>query len=257
MGVAALGEHGRAVQAQRRPGDGVAAVRRDARRVRPRRGRRRRRRRVARARPGARRDADRRDHRRRADRRRVPHQRPGADRPRPDPGDDLGAAQRRASRPTRSTTSSPTARPRQLNDVDRDAGDQGGLRRPRLQGRDQLAEVDDRPPRRRRRDRLARWRPSGPSATGSSRRPPTSTRPIPSATSTTCRSSRARRRSRRSRSTASGSAARTRSRSSGRSRPSARSRRPSNASMRGDAASCGQGRPAWPSRSRSGPGPSR
>ena len=44
-----------------------------------------------------------------------------------------------------------------LNDVDRDAGDQGRLRRPRLQGRDQLAEVDDRPPRRRRRDRLARW----------------------------------------------------------------------------------------------------
>ena len=35
----------------------------------------------------------------------------------------------------------------------RDPGDQGGLRRSRLQGRDQLAEVDDRPPRRRRRDR--------------------------------------------------------------------------------------------------------
>ena len=60
------------------------------------------------------------------------------------------------------------------------------------------------------------------SATGSSRRPPTCTRPIPSATSTTSRSSRARRRSTRSPSTASGSAARTRSRSSGASRPERR-----------------------------------
>ncbi len=42
----------------------------------------------------------------------------------------------------------------QLNDVDRDARDQGGLWRPRLQGRHQLAEVDDRPPRRCGRDRV-------------------------------------------------------------------------------------------------------
>ena len=37
---------------------------------------------------------------------------------------------------------------------DRDAGDQGRLRRPRLQGRDQLAQVDDRPPGRSGRDRV-------------------------------------------------------------------------------------------------------
>ena len=39
MGVAALGEHDRALEAQRRARDRVAAVRRDARRLRPRRGR--------------------------------------------------------------------------------------------------------------------------------------------------------------------------------------------------------------------------
>ena len=93
-------EHDRAVEAQRRSGDGLAPVRPDARRLRPRRGRRRRHRRVAGPRPGARRDPDRRDHRRGADRRRLPHQRPRPDGPWPDPGDDLGAAQfrRRARR---------------------------------------------------------------------------------------------------------------------------------------------------------------
>ena len=50
-------EHDRALEAQRLPGDRVAAVRPDARRVRARRGRRRRRRRVARPRARARRDA--------------------------------------------------------------------------------------------------------------------------------------------------------------------------------------------------------
>ena len=98
----------------------------------------------------------------------------------------------------------------QLNDVDRDDGDQGGLRRPRLQGRDQLAEVDDRPPRRRRRDRLGAGRHRGdPRRDHPADRQPAHAR-TRSATSTTCRSPRARRRSRRSRSTASGSAARTR-----------------------------------------------
>ena len=82
----------------------------------------------------------------------------------------------------------------QLNDVTETRGDQGGLRRPRLQGRDQLAEVDDRPPRRGGRDRLG---------AGGHRRHPRRGHPADgqpahartrSATSTTCRSSRARRR---------------------------------------------------------------
>ena len=109
----------------------------------------------------ARRDADRRGPRRRADRRRVPHQRPRPDRSRPGPGDDAGPAQRRASPRTRSTTSSPTApRPRSTTSTETRAikaayGDA------RLQGRDQLAEVDDRPPRRRRRDRLGARRDRG------------------------------------------------------------------------------------------------
>ena len=68
-------EHDRAVEAQRRPGHGIAAVRRDARRVRARRGCRRGHRRIAGPRPGARRDPDRRDPGWRADRRRLPHQR--------------------------------------------------------------------------------------------------------------------------------------------------------------------------------------
>ena len=75
----------RPVEAQRLARDGLAAVRRDPRRVRPRRGRRRRRRRVAGARPRARRDADRRDPRRRPDRRTrstsAPRSRPAAARP--------------------------------------------------------------------------------------------------------------------------------------------------------------------------------
>ena len=76
----------------------------------------------------ARRDADRRDHRRRADRRRVPHQRPGADRPRPGPGDDPGAATARG----RARRDRLHRRPRHRDAAqrrDRDAGDQGGLRR--------------------------------------------------------------------------------------------------------------------------------
>ena len=48
---------------------------------------------------------------------------------------------------------------------DRDAGDQGGVRRPRLQGRHQLAEVDDRPPRRCGRHRQRAGRARAPSAT--------------------------------------------------------------------------------------------
>ena len=181
----------------------------DARRLRPRRGRRRRHRRVAGPRPGARRDPDRRDHRRGADRRRLPHQRPRPDGPRPDPGDDLGAAQRRR----RARRDRLHRRPRhghQPQRLDRDEGDQGRLRRPCLQGRHQLAEVDDRPPRRGGRDRVGAGRASGRSATRSSRRRRTCTRPTPSATSTTSRWSRARPRSRRSPSTASGSVARTR-----------------------------------------------
>ncbi len=57
MGLAALVEHDRAVEAQRRPRDGVAAVRRHARRVRAGRGRRGGRGRIARARAVPRRDA--------------------------------------------------------------------------------------------------------------------------------------------------------------------------------------------------------
>ena len=112
MGVAALVEHDRPLEAERLAGDRLAALRRHARRVRARRGRRGRGGRVARPRPGARRDADRRGHRRGADRGRVPHQRPGADRPRPGHGDDQGDAPAPRSRRTRSTTSWPTARPR-------------------------------------------------------------------------------------------------------------------------------------------------
>ena len=52
---------------------------------------------------------------------------------------------------------------------DRDAGDQGGLRQRGIDAGDQLAEVDDRPPRGCRGDRLGRWPRSAPSATRSSR----------------------------------------------------------------------------------------
>ena len=77
----------------------------------------------------------------------------------------------------------------QLNDSTETKAIKARLRRSCLQGRDQLAEVDDRPPRRRGRDRVGAGRRSGRSATASSRRRPTCTRPTPSATSTTSRSS--------------------------------------------------------------------
>ena len=211
MGVAALAEHDRALEAQRRPGDRVAAVRRDARRVRPRRGRGRGRRRVARPRPGARRDA------------RSPRSSAGAltadafhiSAPEPTGRGQaramtLGAAQRRR----RARRDRLHRRPRHVDAAqrrDRDAGDQGGLRRPRLQGRDQLAEVDDRPPRRRRRDRLgARGARGDPRRRHPADGQPAHARPGVRPRLRAARR-RARRRSRRSRSTASGSAARTRS----------------------------------------------
>ena len=102
-----------------------------------------------------------------------------------------------------------------LNDVDRDAGDQGGLRR-RTPTRSPISSPKSMVGHLVGAAGIASraGRASAPSATRSSRRRPTSTRPTRSATSTTCRSSRARRRSTRSRSTASASAARTRSRSS-------------------------------------------
>ena len=183
----------------------------------------RRRRRVARARAGSRRDAHRRDPRWRPDRRRVPHQRAGADRPRPDPRDDLGAAQRRG----RAGRGRLHRRPRHLDAAqrrDRDAGDQGGLRRPRLQGRDQLAEVDDRPPRRGGRHRQrARGDRGDPRPGHPADREPAHARPgVRPRLRAADRAQGAR--SRRSRSTASGSAARTRWRSSGASRTPAASR---------------------------------
>ena len=186
MGIAALANMGALSKRNDDPGDRVAAVRRDPRRLRPRRGRRRRRRRVARARAEPRRHADRGGHRRRADRRRVPHQRARADGPRPGPGDDARPEERRG-RPGRDRLH---RRPRHRDAAqrrDRDAGDQGRLRRPREEGRDQLAEVDDRPPRRRRRHRVGAGgarrdpRPGDP-ADGE---PPR--RRTRSATSTTCR----------------------------------------------------------------------
>ena len=141
-------------------------------------------------------------------------------------------------------------RPRHLDGAqrrDRDARDQDGLR---LGGRDaggQLAQVDDRPPRRGGRDRV------GAGGAGRDPRPghladgePPHAGPR-AATSTTCRWSRARRRSTRSPSTASASAARTRSRSSAASRPNRggqpRSGRPSKVSRRATMSSgIGRGR---------------
>ncbi len=103
-------EHGRPLEAQRRSGARLAPLRPRPRRLRPRRGRRDGGRRVARARARAERDADRRNHRRRPDRRRVPHQRARAHRARPDARDaPRGPPRRGARRPTRWTTSSPTA----------------------------------------------------------------------------------------------------------------------------------------------------
>ena len=69
----------------------------------------------------------------------------------------------------------------------RDAGDQARVRRARRAPRGELDEVDDRPPARRRRRRRGRSTPCWRSRAASSRRPSTSTSPIPRATSTTCR----------------------------------------------------------------------
>ena len=120
-------QHDRALEAQRLAGDGLAAVRRDPRRVRAGRGRGRRGGGVGRARAGARRDADRRDPGRRADRRRVPHLRAGSHRPRPGARDD----QRDAQRGRGAGRGRLDRRPRHLDvaqRLDRDARDQGGLR---------------------------------------------------------------------------------------------------------------------------------
>ena len=153
MGVAALSNMGALSKRNDSPGDRVAAVRRDPRRLRAGRGRGRRRGRVARARAGPRRDADRRDPRRGADGRRVPHLRAGPDRPRPGPRDDQRPAQlgRRARRDRLDR------RPRHLDVAqrrDRDARHQVGLRIGRGDAGDQLAQVDDRAPGRRGRDRV-------------------------------------------------------------------------------------------------------
>ena len=215
MGVAALVEHDRAVEAQRLAGDRLAAVRRDARRVRARRGRRGRGRRVARPRARARRDA-------------IAEVIGGAltadafhiSAPEPTGRGQAMAmtkalrhAERRAR--TRSTTSSPTARPRQLNDVTETRAIKAAYGAHAYKVAISSPEVDDRPPRRRGRRRERARGASARSATRSSRRPRTCTPRTPSATSTTCRSPRDRRRSTRSPSTASASAARTRWRSSG------------------------------------------
>ena len=211
-------EHDRAVEAQRRPGDGVAAVRPDPRRVRLRRGRRRRRRRVAAHALARGATIHRRDRRRRADRRRLPHLRPGADRPRPDAGHDAGAAAMPASRRTRSTTSSPTAprpssttRPRRRRSR-RAYGEHAykvAISSPKsmighLLGAAGIASA------------LAADRGDPRRGHPADDQPPR--RPTPTATSTTSRYRARRRRSRRRRSTASASAARTRSRSSAASR---------------------------------------
>ena len=66
-----------------------------------------------------------------------------------------------------------------LNDVTETRAIKAAYGDARLQGRDQLAEVDDRPPRRGRRHRQRAGRRSGRSATRSSRRRPTCTRPDP------------------------------------------------------------------------------
>ena len=155
------------------------------------------------------RDADRRDPRRRAHGRRVPHQRPGSHGPRPGARHDQRPAQlRRGARRGRLD--------RGARDVDgpqrrhRDARDQGGLRVGGGHAGRLVAQVDDRAPRGRGRDRVG--------ARGPRRDPRRGHRPdgepaharTPSATSTTCRWWPGRRRSTPWPSTASGSAARTR-----------------------------------------------
>ena len=69
----------------------------------------------------------------------------------------------------------------------RDAGHQALLRRARAQAGDLVDQVDDRPPARRRRRPRGRHHARSRCTTSSCRRRSTSTTPIPSATSTTCR----------------------------------------------------------------------
>ena len=137
-------------EVQRRPGEGVAPVRRRARRVRDGGRRRHPRARGARARPGAGRDDPRRAGRLRRDRRRLAHHPAGAGRTR---GRRVDARRDRRRRPP-ARRHRLHQRPRHLDAAERpirDGRDQDALRRGRLPRSDQQHEVDDRPPHGRRR----------------------------------------------------------------------------------------------------------
>ena len=177
--------------ARRGPGDGLAAVRRHARRLRVRRGRDR-----ARDGVGGARGAPRRAHpcggrRGRQHQRRLPRS---------------DAAPRLAGRRDDDAARAREGRHRPLGDrlhqsprhVDaagrrrRDTGDQAGLRRPRAAPVRLVDEVGHRPPVRRSRARSRSRSARSRYATRSSRRRSTTAIPTPSATSTTCPRARAR-----------------------------------------------------------------
>ena len=179
----------RALDPQRRSGDGVAPLGQGPRRLRPRRRRRRPGARGVRAREAARRQDLRRAGRLRHGRRRLPHD--GAERRGPEALDGrraaLGRHQRRPGPVPQRPRHLDAARRRQ-----RDQRDQARVRRPCEEAGRQLDQVDDRAPaRRRRRHRVGVHRPRG-ARTRSRRRRSTSSTRIPSATWTTAPTPRGR-----------------------------------------------------------------
>ncbi|CAA9310969.1 MAG: 3-oxoacyl-[acyl-carrier-protein] synthase, KASII, partial [uncultured Gemmatimonadaceae bacterium] len=161
-----LRQHDRALHPQRLARHGVAPLRRHARRLRPRRGRGRGRARGARARAAARRAHLRRARRLRGHRRRLPPHRPA-------PGARGAAARDAAGAPRRRAGAGGRRLRQRPRDVDaaqrpeRDARDQGGVRRPRARPERELDEERHRAHARRgRRRRVHRLRARHPGRRG-------------------------------------------------------------------------------------------